>query len=123
MSDAPSPPRSSRDELRQRFLGHAAAAFDLLFAPQYQDQLVTFDQKLRLGTEGYSPTVLRKAVRQAAKASSFRDASDDLKELAGVAICPTHLGKLAERVGREWADRRDADVEAFRADALTTECA
>ena len=75
-----------------------------------------------MGTEGYSPTVLRKAVRQASKASSFRDASDDLKELAQVTMCPTHLGKLAERIGREWAQKRDADVDAFQANTLTAEC-
>jgi hypothetical protein len=61
-------------------------------------------------------------VRQASKASSFRDASDDLRELAGVPICPTHLGKLAERIGREWAQRRDTDVEAFKTNTLTAEC-
>jgi hypothetical protein len=72
--------------------------------------------------EGYSPTVLRKAVRQAGKAASFRDASDDLKELAGVKMCPSHLSTIAERIGREWADRRDADVEAFRDNTLTAEC-
>lgn len=35
----------SRQELRQRFLSHAAAAFDLMFEPPYQDQLLTFDQR------------------------------------------------------------------------------
>ena len=59
------------------------------------------DQKLNLGTEGYSPQVLQKAVRQAAKVS-FQEASDDLHELASVAISATHLQRLSERVGREW---------------------
>jgi len=76
------------------------------------------DQKLQLGTEGYSPAVLRKAVRQAGKAPSFQDASDDLKELAHIAICPTHLGKVAQRIGREWAAIRDGEVQAFRNDQL-----
>ena len=58
--------------------------------------------------------MLRQAVRQAGKAPSFQDASDDLRELAQVTISPNHLGKLAERVGREWAAARDADVQAFR---------
>lgn len=75
-----------------------------------------------MGTEGYSPTVLRKAVRQAGKAASFKDASDDLWELAGVKICPSHLSKIAERIGQEWADKRDADVEAFKENKLTAEC-
>ena len=76
------------------------------------------DQKLRLGTEGYSPAVLRLLVRQAGKAASFKEASDDLRELARLAISPHHLGKLAERVGREWAAARDQDVQAFQKDEL-----
>ena len=78
---------------------------------------------MHLGTEGYSPTVLRKAVRQAGKAMSFRDASDDLEELLQVSICPSHLLKLAERIGREWASVRDADVQAFRRGRLTADYA
>jgi hypothetical protein len=69
---------------------------------------------LRLGTEGYSPSVLRKAVRRAGKSASFRDASEDLEELLQVSICPSHLLKIAERIGREWAAARDADARAFR---------
>jgi hypothetical protein len=76
------------------------------------------DQKLQLGTEGYSPAVLRLLVRQAGKAASFKEASDDLRELARIAISPHHLGKLAERVGREWAAARDQDVQAFQKDEL-----
>jgi hypothetical protein len=34
-----------REELRRRWLSHAAAAFDLMFDPQYQDELGTFDQR------------------------------------------------------------------------------
>jgi len=67
-----------------------------------------------LGTEGYSPAVLRKAVRQAACAGSFREASDDLRALAERSISPTHLQRLSERVGREWRDARDAAVQQYR---------
>lgn len=81
------------------------------------------DQKLGLGTEGYSPTVLRKAVRQAGKAPSFQDASGDLEELLQVSIGPSHLLKLAERIGREWATARDADVQAFRNGRLASDYA
>jgi len=76
------------------------------------------DQKLQLGTEGYSPAVLRLLVRQAGKSASFKEASEDLQELARVPISPHHLGKLAERVGREWAAARDQDVQAFQKDEL-----
>jgi hypothetical protein len=58
--------------------------------------------------------VLAKAVRQASKASSFAEASDDLRELADIEISPTHLQRLSERIGAEWATIRDDDVEKFR---------
>jgi hypothetical protein len=67
-----------------------------------------------LGTEDYSPTVLAKAVRQASKAPSFAEASDDLQELADLEISPTHLQRLSERIGAEWVEVRDAEVEKFR---------
>lgn len=53
-------------------------------------------------------------MRQAAKAGSFQEASADLQELAEVDISPTHLHRLTERVGSEWAQTRDAEVRAFR---------
>src|SRR5262245_10451248 len=76
------------------------------------------DHKLGLGTEGYSPRVLQKAVRQAAKAPSFKEASEDLRELAEVAISATHLQRLSHRVGNEWAQARDEEVQAFRENRL-----
>lgn len=76
------------------------------------------DHKLGLGAEGYSPAALRKAVRQAAKAASFKEASEDLRELAGLTVSPSHLQRLSGRIGREWAVSRDADVTAFRAGRL-----
>jgi hypothetical protein len=58
--------------------------------------------------------VLRKAVRQAACAAWFREASDDLQALAELSIGATHLQRLSERVGREWRDARDAEVQQYR---------
>jgi hypothetical protein len=74
--------------------------------------------KLGLGTEGYSPAVISKAVRQASKAASFAEASEDLRDLAGLEISPTHLQRLSERIGQEWAEARDQDVEKFRQSQL-----
>jgi hypothetical protein len=71
-----------------------------------------------LGTEGYSPRILEKAVRQSSKAASFKEASDDLKALAEVSISATHLQRLSKRVGSEWAQTRDSEVQAFREDKL-----
>ena len=57
---------------------------------------------------------MEKGVRQASKASSFVEASEDMRELAEVEISPTHLQRLSERVGGEWVELRDEDVEKFR---------
>jgi hypothetical protein len=71
--------------------------------------------------EGYSPAVIRKVVRQGGKVS-FAEASADLRELCGLTISPTHVQRLTERVGREWAGLRDRDVAAFRAGQLAVAC-
>jgi hypothetical protein len=68
---------------------------------------------LQLGTEGYSPAALRKALRATAR-DSFQQASADLEALAGLTVSPSHLQRLAQRFGSEWAAHRDADVQAFR---------
>lgn len=57
-------------------------------------------------------------MRQSGKAASFQDASDDLRELADVSISATHLQRLSERIGSEWAQARDDDVALFRQDKL-----
>ena len=61
---------------------------------------------------------MQKGVRQASKAASFKDASEDLKALAGVSISSTHLQRLSERIGKEWAQARDREVQAFRENRL-----
>lgn len=76
------------------------------------------DGKLELTAEGYSPRVLRMLVRQGGKAASFADACDDLAALAEVTVSPKHLERLVERVGKEWADARDAEVATFRTGGL-----
>lgn len=57
-------------------------------------------------------------MRQASKAASFKDASEDLKALAEVSISATHLQRLSQRVGKEWEQTRDQEVQAFREDKL-----
>lgn len=62
--------------------------------------------------------MISKAVRQASKAASFAEASEDLRDLAELDISPTHLQRLSERIGQEWAEARDQDVEKFRQSQL-----
>jgi len=76
------------------------------------------DQRLQLGTEGYSPSLLRKIVRQGGKAPSFREAAEDLQELARLTISPAHVRRLCERVGREWAERQQREAVAYQEDQL-----
>ena len=45
MSDTPTATSDPREELRRRWMAHAAAAFDLMFHPEHQADLVTFDQR------------------------------------------------------------------------------
>ena len=65
---------------------------------------------------------MRKAVRQNGKAASCKDASDDLRELLGITISPSHLHKLTCRIGQEWTTARDADVQAFQDKRLSAAC-
>ena len=58
--------------------------------------------------------MMEKGVRQASKASSFVEASEDMRELAEIEISATHLQRLSERIGEEWVELRDEDVEKFR---------
>jgi hypothetical protein len=76
------------------------------------------DVRLQLGTEGYSPRLVQKAVRQASKAGSFAEASADLQELAEVTISATHVQRLSQRIGAEWQELREEDVAAFQKDEL-----
>ena len=62
------------------------------------------DQRLQLGTEGYSPSLLQKIVRQGGKAPSFREAAEDLQELAGVTISPAPCPPVV-RTGRPGVGR------------------
>lgn len=66
--------------------------------------------------------MLQKIVRQGAK-TSFQEASGDLRALAGVAVSPTHVCRLSERIGREWAAERAKDVQAFQEGTLACDYA
>jgi hypothetical protein len=72
------------------------------------------DQKLELGTEGYSPAVIKLAVHKAEEMPSFATASADLAESVPVKMSPKHLQRLCGRIGGEWAQRRDQEVEAYQ---------
>lgn len=57
-----------------------------------------------------SPRVLRKVVYAGSHASSFRQASEDLKEEAEVEISEQRIMRATKRIGEERAEQRDAEV-------------
>ena len=72
---------------------------------------------MRLGGEGYSPAVLRQIVSQGAR-YAFTEATHNLRELAQLKISDRHVLRLTERVGTEWAQRRDQEIEDYKQDRL-----
>lgn len=68
---------------------------------------------MQLGAEGYSPALVRKIVSQGGR-YAFAEAAHNLKELAGVELSAQHVLRLTERIGAEWAARRDGELEAFK---------
>lgn len=71
-----------------------------------------------MGTEGYSPRLLQKIEYAGSNEPSFRVASAALAQLAELSISDRHVERITERLGRERAAQRDADVTAFKAGRL-----
>lgn len=68
---------------------------------------------MRLGEEGYSPTLLRLLVTQGAR-YGFTEARQNLRDLAGVDISAQHVDTLTVRLGRELVAQRDRDASAHQ---------
>lgn len=71
------------------------------------------DVKLGLGPENISPALLRKVVRHGGK-DPFQEASEDLKEDLELELSAKQVQRLTERIGAEWKDLRDQQVELFK---------
>lgn len=76
------------------------------------------DERLKLGGEGYSPSLLAKIEYAGGNEGSFAQASRALGALAELSISAKHIQRIAERLGAERAAQRDAEVAAFRAGRL-----
>lgn len=77
---------------------------------------------MKLGVEGYAPAVLRQIVDQGGR-YAFGEAAQNLKKLAGVPISAQHVQRLTERIGRERAQHRDRECDAFQQNTLARGCA
>jgi hypothetical protein len=73
---------------------------------------------LRLTPHDYSPSVLRKIVRSAAREPSFREAAAAVAELAEVTISGRQLDRIARELGEQLRAERDEQVDRFQAGAL-----
>jgi hypothetical protein len=73
---------------------------------------------LRLTSHDYSPSVLGKIVRSAAREPSFREAAEAMADLAEVTVSGRQLGRIAREVGQQLQASRDHHVIRFQTDAL-----
>lgn len=76
------------------------------------------DVLLGLGTEGYSPSLLRKIEFAGANGASFAQASATLLALAEFSISSKHVQRITERLGAERRALQDQQVAQFKADRL-----
>ena len=72
---------------------------------------------MKISSEGYSPSVLRKIVTQGGR-YVYAEAAENLRSLAEIELSAQHVGELTERVGREWAERRDQEAAADQQNQL-----
>jgi hypothetical protein len=73
---------------------------------------------LRLTSHDYSPSVLRKVVRSAAREPSFREAAEAVADLAEVTISGRQLDRIARELGEQLRDERDEQVARSQAGTL-----
>ena len=76
------------------------------------------DERLKLGTEGYSPRLLAKIEYAGANEGSFQQARRSLEVLAELSISTKHVWRITERLGQERGRQRDAAVAAMQAGDL-----
>jgi len=76
------------------------------------------DERLKLGTEGYSPRLLAKIEYAGGNEHSCAQARRSLEILAELSISTKHVWRITRRLGQERARQRDADVTAMQAGDL-----
>ena len=76
---------------------------------------------MRLDAHDFSPAILGKIVRAAARTSSFDEAGQSLADQAEIKISGRQLGRIAHEVGEQLRDDRDRRVASFQAKQATPE--
>lgn len=74
-----------------------------------------FPQRIPLGIDGrsYSPSVLEKIMYCAGTLPAYQLASQALSKVGEISITGRHIGNLAERVGQELCESRDARTDEY----------
>ena len=72
------------------------------------------DERLKLGGEGYSPVMMQKIEYAGGNLESFQTGRESLERLSELGIGTKHVQRLTERLGRERAQERDAQVQALK---------
>lgn len=68
---------------------------------------------MRLDSHGFSPTIVGKIVRAAARTVSFDAAAESLADEAEIQISSRQVGRIAHEVGAQLREARDRRVDAF----------
>jgi hypothetical protein len=76
------------------------------------------DLELQLRSSRRSPEILKRVVEQGSDSPSFEHASRQLQRHLNVAISEKDVERLTEKVGRQWAEVRDKEVEQFKQNTL-----
>jgi hypothetical protein len=76
---------------------------------------------LRIDSHGFSPTILGKVVRAAARSVSFDEAAECLRDQAEVRISGRQVGRIAHEIGEQLRQVRNRRVERFQDDEATPE--
>ena len=72
------------------------------------------DERLKLGSEGYSPGLLKKIEYAGGNGRSFATAAEALLRLAEISISGKHVERLTERLGKERAAQHDKAAAAMQ---------
>ncbi len=76
---------------------------------------------MRLDSHNFSPTILGKILRAAARSTSFDDAAESLADEAEVDISGRQVGRIAHEVGEQLQQNRDRRVDEFQNQQATPE--
>jgi hypothetical protein len=68
---------------------------------------------LKLGTHGYSSSILNKIVQAAGQVKSHRVAAKILEVVGEIAISSRHVNRLTEEIGTELKEKRDRETEDY----------